>query len=92
MYAPHTQPDVDAMLAAIGVASLDELLKVPDAIALKAKLDVVPALPEYLIQRRFDQFAEKNAGRRAIVRSWAEARIGTTRRRRFPRSRCAASS
>jgi glycine dehydrogenase subunit 1 len=50
------------MLDAIGVESLDELLRVPDAIALKAKLDVVPALPEYLIQRRFDRFAEKNAG------------------------------
>lgn len=50
------------MLEVIGAASLDELLKVPEAIALKAKLDVVPALPEYLIQRRFAQFAEKNAG------------------------------
>jgi glycine dehydrogenase subunit 1 len=50
------------MLDAIGVESLDELLRVPDAIALKEKLDVVPALPEYLIQRRFDRFAEKNAG------------------------------
>jgi glycine dehydrogenase subunit 1 len=50
------------MLDAIGVESLDELLRVPDAIALKEKLDVVPALPEYLIQRRFDRFADKNAG------------------------------
>ena len=62
MYAPHTQRDVDEMLQAIGVESLDELLRVPETIALKAKLDVVPALPEYLIQRRFDQFAKENAG------------------------------
>ncbi len=62
MYAPHTDRDVREMLDAIGVASLDELLRVPDAIALKAKLDIVPALPEYLIARRFEQFAEKNAG------------------------------
>ena len=62
MYAPHTQRDVDEMLQAIGVESLDELLRVPEAIALKAKLDVVPALPEYLIQRRFDQFAKENTG------------------------------
>ncbi|HZY95794.1 MAG TPA: aminomethyl-transferring glycine dehydrogenase subunit GcvPA [Candidatus Cybelea sp.] len=62
MYTPHTERDVAQMLDAIGVESLDELLRVPDAIALKAKLDVVPALPEYLIQRRFDRFAEKNAG------------------------------
>lgn len=62
MYAPHTDRDVEQMLQTIGVGSLDELLAVPEAIALKAKLDVVPALPEYLIQRRFDQFAHKNAG------------------------------
>ncbi len=62
MYAPHTKRDVEQMLDAIGVDSLDELLRVSDDIALKAKLEVVPALPEYLIQRRFDVFAEKNAG------------------------------
>ncbi|HYL27490.1 MAG TPA: aminomethyl-transferring glycine dehydrogenase subunit GcvPA [Candidatus Nitrosotalea sp.] len=62
MYAPHTERDVREMLAAIGAQSLDELLRVPDPIALKAKLDVVPALPEYLIARRFDQFAKRNPG------------------------------
>jgi glycine dehydrogenase subunit 1 len=62
MYAPHTERDVEQMLAAIGVESLDELLRISDDIALKAKLDVVPALPEYLIQRRFDRFAEQNPG------------------------------
>jgi glycine dehydrogenase subunit 1 len=62
MYAPHTERDVREMLEIIGVTSLDELLRVPDAIALKAKLDLVPALPEYSIQRRFAQFAEKNTG------------------------------
>jgi glycine dehydrogenase subunit 1 len=62
MYAPHTQADINEMLAAVGVDSLDELLRVPDAIALKSKLEVVPALPEYLIGRRFEQFAEKNGG------------------------------
>jgi glycine dehydrogenase subunit 1 len=62
MYAPHTERDVEQMLETIGVESLDDLLRVPDAIALKEKLEVVPALPEYLIQRRFAQFAEKNSG------------------------------
>ena len=50
------------MLETIGAGSLDELLAVPDLIALQAKLDVVPALPEYLIARRFSQFAAKNTG------------------------------
>lgn len=62
MYAPHTERDVECMLEAIGARSLDELLRVPDVIALKARLEVVPALPEYLIARRFEQLAEKNAG------------------------------
>ncbi|MBV9719665.1 MAG: aminomethyl-transferring glycine dehydrogenase subunit GcvPA [Candidatus Eremiobacteraeota bacterium] len=61
MYAPHTKRDIEQMLDTIGVESLDVLLRVPEPIALAAKLDVVPALPEYLIQRRFAQFAEKNA-------------------------------
>ena len=60
MYAPHTQADIDAMLATIGVASLDELLAVPDDVKLREKLDVVPALPEYQIARRFEHFARKN--------------------------------
>jgi len=50
------------MLQTIGVESIDELLAVPEAIALKARLEVVPALPEYLIGRRFAQFAQKNDG------------------------------
>jgi glycine dehydrogenase subunit 1 len=62
MYAPHTERDVEQMLDAIGVKSLDELLRVPAGIALEAKLDVVPALPEYQIARRFERFAEKNPG------------------------------
>ncbi|MGB8909315.1 MAG: aminomethyl-transferring glycine dehydrogenase subunit GcvPA [Candidatus Cybelea sp.] len=62
MYAPHTERDVERMLEAIGARSLDELLRVPDAIALKARLEVVPALPEYLIARRFEQLAKKSAG------------------------------
>ncbi|HVR46152.1 MAG TPA: aminomethyl-transferring glycine dehydrogenase subunit GcvPA [Candidatus Binatia bacterium] len=60
MYAPHTESDVKSMLEAIGVASLDDLLRVPEAIALKEKLEVVPALPEYLIARRFELLAQRN--------------------------------
>jgi glycine dehydrogenase subunit 1 len=62
MYAPHTPTDIKQMLERVGVDSLDDLLRVPNPIALRAKLDVVPALPEYLIQRRFDNFAAKNKG------------------------------
>jgi glycine dehydrogenase subunit 1 len=62
LYTPHTEADIRAMLEAIGVDSLDDLLAVPESIALKAQLDVVPALPEYQIARRFEHFAQKNPG------------------------------
>ncbi|MGA7745508.1 MAG: aminomethyl-transferring glycine dehydrogenase subunit GcvPA [Candidatus Aquilonibacter sp.] len=62
MYTPHTEADIKAMLSAIGVGSLDDLLAVPESIALRAQLDVVPALPEYQIARRFEHFAAKNTG------------------------------
>lgn len=62
MYAPHTQADVEEMLATVGAASLDELLAVPPELAIAGPLDVVPALPEYAIARRFEHFAGKNAG------------------------------
>jgi glycine dehydrogenase subunit 1 len=62
MYTPHTKSDIEQMLAAIGVGSLEELLRVPEAVALREQLDVVPALPEYQIARRFDHFAKKNEG------------------------------
>jgi glycine dehydrogenase subunit 1 len=62
MYAPHTERDIAQMLEVVGVKSLDDLLRVPDAIALKEKLAVVPALPEYQIGRRFEHFGKKNTG------------------------------
>ena len=62
MYTPHTERDIAAMLQTIGVDSLDDLLRVPKDIATTAKLEVVPELPEYQIQRRFDRFAERNDG------------------------------
>jgi glycine dehydrogenase subunit 1 len=62
MYTPHTEKDIRAMLDAIGVDSLEDLLRVPEAVALKEPLDVVPALPEYQIARRFEYFAARNEG------------------------------
>ena len=62
MYTPHTARDIEQMLAVVGVGSLDELAAVPDAVAVTAPLDLVPALPEIEIAARFDRFAEENAG------------------------------
>ncbi len=48
------------MLDVVGVDSLDDLTRVPDAVALTAPLDVVPALAESEIAARFDRFAARN--------------------------------
>jgi glycine dehydrogenase subunit 1 len=59
MYTPHTARDIDEMLRAVGVASLEELVRVPDAVAVTAPLDVVPPLAEIEIAERFAQFAAR---------------------------------
>jgi glycine dehydrogenase subunit 1 len=59
MYTPHTARDIEAMLRVVGAGSLDELVRVPDAVAVKAPLDLVPALSEIEIAARFDAFAER---------------------------------
>ena len=61
MYTPHTARDIEEMLRAVGVASLDELVRVPDAVAVKTPLDLVPGLSEIEIAERFAQFAERTA-------------------------------
>jgi glycine dehydrogenase subunit 1 len=61
VYTPHTQRDIDDMVRVVGVESLDDLVRVPDAVALTEPLDVVPARSEMEIAARFDAFAARNA-------------------------------
>ena len=60
MYAPHTQSDIRDMLETVGVASLEELLRVPDAIALGEPLAVPRGLPELELQRTISAYAAQN--------------------------------
>ncbi|MDB5043681.1 MAG: hypothetical protein JWN27_4407, partial [Candidatus Eremiobacteraeota bacterium] len=46
MYTPHTSSDIEAMLRTIGVDTLDDLVRVPDAVALRAPVEVTPQLSE----------------------------------------------
>jgi len=61
MYTPHTARDVEEMLRVVGVASLEELVRVPDAVAVKGPLDVVPSLSEIEIAERFATFAGRTS-------------------------------
>ena len=59
MYTPHTADDIEAMLGVIGVDSLDDLVRVPDAVALRAPVEVTPQLSESEIAERFRAHAER---------------------------------
>jgi glycine dehydrogenase subunit 1 len=61
MYTPHTPSDIAEMLRVVGVPTLDELVRVPAAVAVKAPIDVVPQLAEIEIAERFRAFAERTA-------------------------------
>ena len=49
------------MLRVVGVGSLEELVRVPDAVAVKAPIDLVPALSEIEIAARFEEFAQRTS-------------------------------
>ncbi len=59
MYTPHTASDIEAMLRVIGVDTLDDLVRVPDAVALRAPVEVTPQLTEIEIAERFHGFAAR---------------------------------
>ncbi len=48
------------MLRVVGAASLDELVRVPDAVALKGPLGVPPALPEMELAAKLREYAARD--------------------------------
>ncbi len=62
-FLPHTDADVQAMLEAIGVGSLEELLAdIPADLRERAALQLPPGLPEREVWRRMESLARRNAG------------------------------
>jgi glycine dehydrogenase subunit 1 len=62
-YLPHTPDEVEAMLAVIGKASLDELFStIPPAARFEGALAVPPALDEPALMAELKGMAEKNTG------------------------------
>jgi glycine dehydrogenase subunit 1 len=61
VYTPHTAEDIEAMLRVIGVHALDDLVRVPDAVALRAPVEVTPQLSEIEIAERFARFAARTS-------------------------------
>ncbi|MFI5271847.1 MAG: aminomethyl-transferring glycine dehydrogenase subunit GcvPA [Ktedonobacterales bacterium] len=61
-YVPNTAAEQQAMLRAVGAASLEDLLKtIPDAVRLKRPLDLPAALPEPDLKRLMLGISEQNA-------------------------------
>ncbi len=60
-YTSLTDADREAMLAAIGVSSVDELFRdIPDGVHFRGDLDVPPALAEAELTRHLEELAAKN--------------------------------
>ena len=60
MYTPHTEADITAMLAVVGAERLEDLVNVPDEVALRAELDIPAPLSETEIVRKFEVLAARN--------------------------------
>ena len=62
-YLPANDEDVAAMLAAIGIASVEDLLtQIPADVRLDRDLDVPDAMSEWELQRHVAALAKKNVG------------------------------
>jgi glycine dehydrogenase subunit 1 len=60
-YLSLTDADREEMLAAIGVASIDELFRdIPTTLRYARALDIAPALTEWELQRHMEELAAKN--------------------------------
>ncbi len=60
-YTPHTQRDIEEMLRAVGASSLEELVRVPDAVAVRAPITVPPPLAESQLLDRMTALAGRNS-------------------------------
>ncbi len=62
-YSPHTAADIAAMLAAIGVGSIDELFAhVPANLRERAAVNLPPGLTEPELRRQLEALAGRNSG------------------------------
>lgn len=62
-FIPHSPSDVDTMLAAVEVGSIDELFRdIPAALRATGALDLPPGLPEQEVRARLEALARQNRG------------------------------
>jgi glycine dehydrogenase subunit 1 len=62
-FIPHSPADIEHLLAAVGVDSLDDLFRdVPAALRATGPIDLPPGLPEQDVRRRLEALAARNPG------------------------------
>ncbi|MDW0112140.1 aminomethyl-transferring glycine dehydrogenase subunit GcvPA [Sporosarcina saromensis] len=67
-YLPMTETDRDEMLAAIGIATIDELFEdIPEKVRFKGELNIKPAKSESALTKELAQIAAKNADARTYA-------------------------
>ena len=60
-YFPHTEDDLQAMLAKVGVKSLDDLYaQIPDSIRFKGSYELPRAECELEVRQLFERLGEEN--------------------------------
>ncbi len=61
-YIPHTEEDIQQMLATIGVSSIRELFRdIPESLLIDRPLEIPPALDEHALFKRLASLANQNA-------------------------------
>lgn len=66
-FIPHSPGDIEQMLGAVGVASLEELFRdIPAALRATGPIDLPPGLPEQEVRRRLEALALRNDGAAAL--------------------------
>ena len=66
-YLPHTEEEITAMLARIGVGSIDDLFApIPESHRLDRRLELEPALDEAGLMAHLTELADKNDASRAL--------------------------
>ena len=67
-YTPHTAADIEAMLARIGVADVDDLFRsIPAEVRLRRPLDLPPGQSEEEVRRRLKGLAARNRSQEDLV-------------------------
>src|SRR5215475_9349491 len=66
-FIPHSPADIEQMLAAVGVGSVEELFRdIPAALRASGAIDLAPGASEQAVREQLEGLAARNAGARLL--------------------------